>query len=382
MKEHAPIVILGATGAVGREVLHILAARGVPASRIRALASERSAGNSLPFGEGSITVREVTDQEFKGASVAIFAGSADLSRRWTPIALEQGATVIDNSSAFRLDPSVPLIVPEINADVLTQTNGRSHDTPRLIANPNCSTIILLVALEPIRRTFGIRRIDVATYQAVSGAGLEAIEELQSQARAALVGAGPLTPPRVFKEPCAFNVFSHDSAINLSDGTNGEERKIIEESRKIWNDPTLRITPTCVRVPVVRAHTMAVTVELAQPTTEHDLRAALAHPLGISVVDDRANNAFPTPLKASGQDRILVGRLRPDPCEPADSQGRHARFCLLLAGDQLRKGAATNAVQIADILGLSEPTSHTTAKIKTPAFAGAMTPMGFEPMSLP
>lgn len=353
MNAHAPLVILGATGAVGREVLHILAARGIPASRIGALASERSVGTTLPFGESAVNVREAAPREFVGTSLAIFAGSADLSRRWAPVALENGVTIIDNSSAFRLDPNVPLIVPEINADVLTNRQGGSPDTPLLIANPNCSTILLLVALEPLRRAFGIRRIDVATYQAVSGAGLEAIEELQSQARAVLAGAGARTqtPPRVFTEPCAFNVFSHDSAINLSDGTNGEERKIIDESRKIWNDNTLRITPTCVRVPVVRAHTMAVTVELAQPTTEHDLRAALADAPGVSLVDDRANNAFPTPLKASGQDSVLVGRIRPDPCGVEDSRGRHARFCLLLAGDQLRKGAAANAVQIAELVGL-------------------------------
>lgn len=354
MTASTPIVILGATGAVGREVLHILSSRGVCASRIRALASERSVGTNIPYAHECVVVREVAPREFEGASLAIFAGSADLSKRWAPIALEHRVTVIDNSSAFRLDHSVPLVVPEINADVLTNAHAtaRANATraARLIANPNCSTILLLVALGPLRRAFGIRRIDVATYQAVSGAGLEAIDELHTQARASLVGAGASSSPRVFKEPCAFNVFSHDSAVNLSDGTNGEERKIIDESRKIWNDPALRITPTCVRVPVVRAHTMAVTVELSQPAREHELRAALEHAPGVSFVDDRANNAFPTPLKASGQDKVLVGRLRPDPCEPPDSNGRHTRFCLLLAGDQLRKGAATNAVQIADLIG--------------------------------
>ena len=350
MNAHAPIVILGATGAVGREVLHILAHRGVPASRIRALASERSVGTSITYAHDSVVVREVAPREFEGASLAIFAGSADLSRRWAPIALEQGVTVIDNSSAFRLDHSVPLVVPEINPEVLDSATVNPRGSARLIANPNCSTILLLVALGPLRRAFGIRRIDVATYQAVSGAGLEAIDELHTQARASLVGAGASSSPRVFKEPCAFNVFSHDSAINIDDGTNGEERKIIDESRKIWQDPSLRITPTCVRVPVVRAHTMAVTVELSRPTHEADLRATLADAPGVTLVDDRANNAFPTPLKASGQDKVLVGRIRPDPCDKPDSQGRHSRFCLLLSGDQLRKGAATNAVQIADLVG--------------------------------
>lgn len=339
------VVVLGATGAVGREVLLLLAGRGVPSERVRALASERSVGMILPYGNGVVIAEATRAEAFANVGLAIFAASAELSREWAPVAMCAGAVVVDNSSAFRMSPDVALVVPEINPEEAT-LGGHS---PRIIANPNCSTIILLVALQALRARFGVRAIDVATYQAVSGAGLEAIEELRAQARAEGQSSG--LSRKVFREPCAFNVFSHDSAVNLDDGLNGEERKVIDESRKIWNDPSLRVTPTCVRVPVVRAHTMAVTVQLERAAAEADVRDALHGASCVTVVDDRANNAFPTPLKATSRDDVLVGRIRPDPGAARDSAGRTDRYCLLVSSDQLRKGAATNAVQIGELIGL-------------------------------
>ncbi len=409
------IAIVGATGAVGREALAILLARGIPASRLRALASARSAGESIDYGTERLRITTADDADFTGCGLALFCTDADTSRRLAPRALTAGATVIDNSSAFRMDPGVPLIVPEINGALLHADVGptvrrgssgpsltvglpnersavaRRVPTPcltpsaatpraRLIANPNCSTIILLCAIEPLRREFGVGAIDLATYQAVSGAGVVAIEELLTQTRDVLEGREPT--PRVFAEPCAFNLFSHDSPVNTRDGVNGEERKIIDESRKILSQPTLRLTPTCVRVPALRAHTQAITVTLDRPATESQVRDAIARhsdSVGLALLDDRAANSFPTPRKATGGDRVLIGRLRPDPCETphnasdahhnspsthrtsasstpaaADPAPAYRRWCLLASGDQIRKGAALNAIQIADRLGLTAP----------------------------
>lgn len=337
-REGGDIAVVGATGAVGREVLSILADRGVDPSRIRCLASDRSAGEAIPFGDTTVTVSSLTDDSFDGVALGLFMASAEVARTHIPRALAEGARIVDNSSAFRLDASVPLIIPEVNGnDIGIET--------RLIANPNCSTIILLGALEPVRRAFGVVGIDVATYQAVSGAGLSAMDELREQAQAALDGR--TVEPRVFAEPCAFNVFSHDSPVDPETGVNGEERKIIDESRRIWNDPGLRVTPTCVRVPVFRSHTQAITVTLGRTATEREVREALAGARGVRIVDDRAANRFPTPLGATGGDDILIGRIRPDPSGARDDRGGTDRWCLLVAGDQLRKGAALNAVQVAD-----------------------------------
>lgn len=342
---HDIIAVVGATGAVGREALAILAERGVEPVHVRALASARSAGGVLRMADARIAVLDADAFDWKGVRVALFCADAATSRTLAPRAVRAGATVIDNSSAFRLDPRVPLVVPEVNGDLL-------DPRPSLIANPNCSAVILLTALQPLRCAFGVRSIHVATYQAVSGAGLPAIESLRDEAahfhvhgRTARAASSP------FREPCAFNVFSHDSDVDARTGLNGEEAKIIDESRRIWNDPALPISPTCVRVPVFRAHTQAITVELARPAREDEIRSAVGRAPGLRIVDDRAGNDFPTPLKASGGDDILVGRIRPDPAEPADASGRHARWCLLASGDQLRKGAALNAVQIALRLGI-------------------------------
>lgn len=356
-------VVVGATGAVGREVLSILRERGIRARRITALASARSTGTRIAHGEEEIPVfqlREVAARDaFGGANVVIFAADAETSRTYVPLALECGAFVVDNSSAFRLDPDVPLVVPEVNGSLL---DGASP--PRLVANPNCSTILLLVALEPLRASFGVRSVVVSTYQAVSGAGLAAIDELRSQSRDVLEGSPRVS--RVFSEPCAFNVFSHDSAIDLASGLNVEEQKLIDETRKVWNDPRASITPTCVRVPVERAHSESVLIELRQPLHEEDIRLALATAPGVRVIDDRAANSFPTPLKASGVDDVLVGRIRPDPGAGFDGRGRTSRWCLWLSGDQIRKGAALNAVQIAERLLMSRGQALTHSRAAPPA----------------
>ena len=352
------IAVVGATGAVGREVLNLLRAREVAPHRVRALASARSADTELPYGGGVLRVAELTPGSFAGCTAAIFAADAQTAREFAPSAVGAGALVVDNSSAFRMDPGVALVVPEVNGELIGSHPEAGPGTGRLIANPNCTTIILLTAIEPLRRAFGVAAIDVATYQAVSGAGLAAIDELRELTRQALDPDGGRLgfphrrhAPRVFAEPCAFNVFSHDSAVDPETGVNGEERKVIDEVRKIWGQPGLRVTPTCVRVPVVRAHTEAITVTLDVAATEGEVRGALAAGKGIVLIDDRAGNSFPTPRKASGGDAVLVGRVRPDPGEPLDERGRSRRWCLLVCGDQLRKGAALNAIQIAERAGL-------------------------------
>lgn len=349
------VAIVGVTGAVGREALKILESRGHPASRIVALASARSAGTTVPYAGGSLAVREISAEAFAGVSAAIFCADADTARKWTPVAVEAGSLVVDNSSAFRMSPDVPLVIPEVNgelvrgvpsAGVSAKTANGSARRAKVIANPNCTTIILLTALNPLRRSFGVERIVVSTYQAVSGAGAAAIDELNEQARAVL--AGGEARPSVFKEPCAFNVFSHDSAMDAESGLNGEELKVIAETRKIWGDESVAVSPTCVRVPVVRAHTESITVTFSRPASETEVRAALESGAGLRIIDDRSANSFPTPLKASGGDDILVGRIRRDPSVPADADGRSRGWCLLVSGDQLRKGAALNAVQIAEL----------------------------------
>lgn len=336
------IAVAGATGAVGREILAILEARGVEASRIRALASAKSAGSFLAYAGSRVAVETLRADSFTGCDLALFATPSSISRCFAPEALAAGAAVVDNSSAFRHEPGVPLVIPEVNPQDLAHLEpGR-----RLVANPNCSTILLLVALEPLRKAFGVKRIDVATYQAVSGAGAAGIDELVAQTRESL--AGVELPPKVFHEPCAFNVFSHNSGIDLGSGLNGEETKIIRETQRIWNDSEVEICPTCVRVPAIRAHAEAVTVTLKRPASEEQVRAAFNGAAGVRLVDDRAANAFPTSRKATGLDDVLVGRLRRDPSQSGSST-LGTRFCLFISGDQIRKGAALNAIQIADLL---------------------------------
>lgn len=336
------IAVVGATGAVGREVLAILAQRGVPGARVLALASDRSDGTHLPYGDHDVTVHALSRADFAGVRIAIFAADAEIARLHAPRAIDAGAVVIDNSSAFRLDPRVPLVVPEINGAAASASGGGSKG---LIANPNCSAVILCLALEPLRRRFGVERVVVSTYQAVSGAGIAAMEELHEQAADVLHARA--VRPRVFREPCAFNVFSHDSAMEVVSGVNGEERKIIDETRKIWSLPDLPVTPTCIRVGVMRAHAQSIVVTLSSPASVREAREAYEGFPGLGLVDDRENNTFPTPLKASGRDEVLVGRLRADPGVALDAHGRTRSIALFACGDQLRKGAALNAIQIAE-----------------------------------
>ncbi|MBX3408697.1 MAG: aspartate-semialdehyde dehydrogenase [Phycisphaeraceae bacterium] len=336
------VAIVGATGAVGREALAILRQRNHPPANIRAIASERSAGGTIEYSGAHLPIHTLSVAAFGGVNTSIFCTGAELSARWAREALNAGSHVVDNSSAFRLDPDVPLVIPEINGDLACPAGS-----PRLIANPNCSTILLLTALEPLRQRFGITRAVVSTYQAVSGAGAPAIDELISQTRAVLEGHPPR--PAVFHTPCAFNVFSHDSAVDSLSGVNGEERKMIDETAKIWRDTSIPITPTCIRVPVVRAHSASVALTLSAPASEADLFNALHAGKGLCIIDNRNENHFPTPLQAVGSDRVLVGRIRLDPSMPRHDLGQSRHVCLWLCGDQLRKGAALNALQIADLL---------------------------------
>lgn len=333
--------VVGATGAVGREMLDVLCAQGVGAESIRAFASPRSAGRRLECGNAAVTVEALEPGVLEGIDIALFSAGSAISKQFARPAAARGTVVIDNSSAFRMDADVPLIVPEINGDELTANESR-----RLIANPNCSTIITLMAVTPIHRLLGVARMVVSTYQAVSGAGAAAMEELRRQAREVLDGGEPTC--RVFDQPCAFNVFSHNTAIG-EDGYNVEETKMVKETHKIWGDGSVRITATCIRVPVFRAHCASINLTLREPVGDLDaVREAIAAFPGVRLVDDRAANRFPTPLEASGRDEVLVGRLRLDPSQ-IDGKGRCYGLNLFAAGDQLRKGAALNAVQIANVL---------------------------------
>lgn len=343
--QSGPIVaVVGATGAVGGELIALLAERRFPIGQLRLFASGRSVGASIPFQGASVDLEELTTERLIGVDLAFFCATGDISRQWALIAAEQGSIVIDNSSAYRMDPETPLIVPEVNPGDLHAFEAKNASG--VIANPNCSTILLLVAVHPLRAFFGVERLVISTYQAASGAGAQAMRELETQSRAVLAGETPEC--KVFPEPCAFNVFSHNSAVDLETGRNIEEQKLIDEARKIWRDDTLRLTATCVRAPVMRAHAESVNVQLTRPATEAEIRAALAKAPGVTVLDDRVKGRFPTSLAATGVDDVLIGRIRPDASLPAEN-GRFSGFDLFLCGDQLRKGAALNAVQIAECL---------------------------------
>ena len=343
------IAIVGVTGAVGREMIDCLTSRGFRFGAIKALASARSAGTTIQTSAGPLIVEALTERSFNDVDIALFSAGSGVSKQFGPIASKAGACVIDNSSAFRMDAHVPLIVPEVNASELpTRQPGQRFGC--IIANPNCSAIIMVVALTPLHREFGIERIVVSTYQAASGAGAAAMQDLRDQT--ANVLAGKPADPRVFHEPYAFNLFSHNASIETDTGLNGEEAKMIAETRKIWRDDSVRISPTCVRVPVLRAHAEAINVTLATPATLEHVRQVLSAAPGVMLVDDRENNRFPTPQKASGQGHVLVGRLREDPSQ-TPARFTHGAptigFDLFVAGDQLLKGAALNAVQIAELM---------------------------------
>ena len=329
------VAIVGATGAVGAEFIGCLTTRKFPVGKLKALASARSAGKTLDFRGEKIVVEELTDTSFDGVDIALFSAGGGISRKYAPIAVKAGAVVVDNSSAFRMDPNVPLVIPEINAN-------RIKDHKGIIANPNCSTITALVPLWPIHRKNRIKRVILSTYQAASGAGAAAMEELEQSTQAFLDGK-PFEP-RVLPHLYAFNVFSHNTAIDPQTGYNDEETKVIRETRKIFEDDKIAIGVTCIRVPVLRAHSESITFECEKPITEAQVRAILADAPGVKIVDDREKNYFPMPIDASGQGDVLVGRIRKDLSDPTGHS-----IAMFVAADQLLKGAALNAVQIAEYL---------------------------------
>jgi aspartate-semialdehyde dehydrogenase len=333
---YQPVVaIAGVTGAVGAEFIATMDKRNFPVRKLKALASARSAGKTVDFRGQKVVIEELTERSFEGVDIALFSAGGGISRKFAPAAVKAGAVVVDNSSAFRMDPNVPLVIPEINA-------GRIRDHKGIIANPNCSAITALVPLWPIHRENRVKRMIVSTYQAASGAGAAAMDELVESTRAYLDGR-PFTP-KVIPLPYAFNVFSHNTAIDPETGYNDEESKVIKETRKIFEDEKIAIGVTCVRVPVLRAHCEAITFECERPITEHDVRAILANAPGVRIVDDRAKNYFPMPIDASGQDDVLVGRIRRDLSDPSGHS-----ISMFVSADQLLKGAALNAIQIAELL---------------------------------
>ena len=325
---------MGATGAVGTEFLRILGERRFPLASLKLLASARSAGKKLTFNGAELVVEELTDQSFKGIDLVLASAGASVSRRFAPAAVAAGAVVVDNTSAFRMDPAIPLVIPEVNPQDIRRHHG-------IIANPNCSTIIMNVPVWPLHKVNPIRRIVVSTYQAVSGAGAQAMLELAQGALAFLEGREHA--PKVLPHRSWFNVFSHNSEVG-PDGYNVEERKMVLETRRIFHADSLLITATCVRVPVMRAHSESINLTFSRPMAEARVREILAKAPGVRIVDDRARNYFPMPLDASDQDDILVGRIRQDISQP-DGCG----IDMFVSGDQIRKGAATNAVQIAEML---------------------------------
>jgi len=336
MSRDPVIAIVGATGAVGVEFLELIERRGIRFSELRLLASARSAGTTMRCGARECTVQEATAEAFDGVDVALFSAGKGVSKALAPAAVRAGAWVVDNSSAFRMDDGIPLVVPEVNAHELDALGA-----PCIIANPNCSTIIALVAVTPLHRAVRIERMVVSTYQAASGAGAAAMRELEGQAREFADGREYTT--EVFGRQYLFNVFSHNSAVG-ADGYNEEERKLLLETRKIWADPSVRVTATCVRVPVLRAHCEAINLTFTGDMPESRVRELLAAAPGVQVVDDRAANRFPEPIDAAGKDDVLVGRIRQDWSQP-DRRG----IDLFVAGDQIRKGAALNAIQITEHL---------------------------------
>jgi aspartate-semialdehyde dehydrogenase len=327
----ANVAIVGATGAVGQEFLKILAERNFPVDELRLLATKRSAGKLITWQGRELEVQETTHESFKGIDIALFAGGSS-STEYARSAVESGAVVIDNSSAFRLDPEVPLIVPEVNPEDVKGHKG-------IIANPNCSTIIMAVALKPIFDLAGIRRVVVSTYQAVSGAGREGIEELEGEVKAWSQGE-PLTPS-VFPYQIAFNLIPRIDVFQEGDYTK-EEWKMVKETQKIFHAPDMAITATTVRVPVFRSHSESINVETERLVSVAEVQEVLSKAEGVIVEDDPSNDRYPMPWFSADTDEVYVGRLRKD---FSIAQG----FNMWVVGDQIRKGAATNAVQIAELL---------------------------------
>jgi len=328
------VAIAGATGAVGQEFLTVLAERNFPIKNLKLLASSRSAGKTMDFAGETYTVEEMTKNSFKGIDIAFFSAGGLVSKEFAPAAVSAKAVVIDNTSAFRMKEGVPLVVPEVNPEQIHKHNG-------LIANPNCSTIIMNVPVWPLYRANRVKRMIVSTYQAVSGAGASGLYELDNQMKAWVIG-GPIVKEK-FPHQIVNNLFCHNTKV-AENGYNEEENKMVNETRKIFSDPRIMITATCVRVPIPRAHSESINLEFERPISPDEVREILRKAPGVKLVDDREANHFPMPLEASGQDDVLVGRIRQD-ISRDDGRGIE----LFVSGDQIRKGAATNAVQIGERL---------------------------------
>jgi len=348
MKPIPHVAVVGATGAVGVEMIRTLERRGFPAHELTLLASPRSADRRLPWRGTEIPVRRLRYDSFEGVDLALFSAGSSVSREFAPVAVASGSVVVDNSSAFRMDPSVPLVVPEINPGDLDGHRG-------IVANPNCTTAITLMALHPLHAAFGVRRIVASSYQAVSGSGARAIAELERQVREVAAGI-PITR-EVYPHPIAFNVLPHVDAF-LPDGYTREEHKLEDEGRKILHHPTFRASVTCVRVPVFRAHSIAVAAEFEETVDVEEAREVLEAAPGLCVIDDPERNGYPLPLYLAGQDDCAVGRLRLD-------RALDNGLSFWVVGDQLLKGAALNAVQIAELLLPDRP-------VRAPSFARALT----------
>ncbi|MCH2174563.1 MAG: aspartate-semialdehyde dehydrogenase [Lentisphaeria bacterium] len=326
------VAIAGATGAVGIEMIRTLEKRNFPLNSLRLLASKRSAGKELEFRGKKIVIEEMTEDSFEGVDIALFSAGGSQSKTYGPAAVKAGAIVVDNSSAFRMDPDVPLVVPEVNPEAVKDHKG-------IIANPNCTTIIMLVALNPLHKISPIKRIVVSTYQSASGAGAAAMQELEDQNKAIARGEEPQA--EIFPYLIANNLFAHNSPID-DNGYCEEEMKMVNETRKIMNDDRILVSPTCIRVGIPRAHSEAITVEFENEVTVEQARAAIESAPGAVLIDDRIKNYYPMPIEFSGQDDVGVGRFRKD-------LGFNNALSLFCCGDQLLKGAALNAVQIAELL---------------------------------
>jgi aspartate-semialdehyde dehydrogenase len=326
------VAIMGATGAVGQELLVLLKERNFPVSELRLLASARSAGKTMQFDGADVKVQELKHDSFEGIDLVLASAGGSISKEFAPSAVKAGAVVVDNTSYYRMHPDVPLVVPEVNPEAMMNHKG-------IIANPNCSTIILCLPLWPLHKRYGLKRAVVATYQAASGAGAVAMQELLDETQARLDGED--FNRTVIPHPYAFNLFPHNSPMT-DNGYCEEELKMVKETRKIFHDPDIRVTATCVRVPVLRAHSEALNIEFEQePDIEEVYRILKAAP-GVEVMEDRSKNRWPMPLDASGRDPVLVGRVRKDLTQPKTLD-------IWVVGDQIRKGAALNAVQIAELL---------------------------------
>ncbi len=332
MSREYRVGILGATGAVGEELIKLLTERNFPISELKLLASERSAGKTIDVKGQPIIVEAVGPEAFKGLDIVFASAGGSTSKQWAQTIIDSGAVIIDNSSAFRMDPDTPLVIPEVNPE-------DAHNHKGLIANPNCTTILMCVAVYPLHKVNPIKRIVVSTYQSASGAGARAMEELESQASDLL--AGKDANPQSFPYQIAFNLFLHNTPLDDA-GYCQEEMKMVNEARKMMHIPDLRLTATCVRVPVLRAHAEAVNIEFERPFDMEEAKAIVANAPGATLIDDWQANRFPMPVDVSGKDDVAVGRIRQDISHPNCLD-------LWLCGDQIRKGAALNAVQIGELL---------------------------------